>query len=181
MMQAMTATHWDFDKVHSSINFAVRHLMVSKVRGVFHDWSGSLELDHDDLTKSKVDVTIQVASIDTKEEKRDGHLKSPDFFDAEKFPTITFKSTKVEKVSDEEVNLHGDLTLHGVTKQVVLKTEVSGISKDPWGGTRTGFSASTSIEREEFGLGWNAALETGGVLVGKKVDIHIEIEAIKKA
>jgi polyisoprenoid-binding protein YceI len=181
MMQRMTATHWDFDKVHSSINFAVRHLMVSKVRGVFHDWTGSLELDHDDLTKSKVDVTVQVASIDTKEEKRDAHLKSADFFDVEKFPTMTFKSTKIEKVSAEEVNMHGDLTLAGVTKQVVLKTEVSGIQKDPWGGTRTGFSATTSIDREDFGLKWNAALEAGGVVVGKKVEIHIEIEAIKKA
>ena len=174
-------SHWDLDKVHSSINFSVRHLMVSKVRGVFHDWAGTLELDHKNLTAGKVDVTIQVASIDTKEEKRDAHLKGADFFDAEKFPTIHFKSTGVEKVSDEEINVTGDLTIAGVTKSVVLKTEVSGIAKDPWGGTRTGFSASTSIDREDFGLKWNAALETGGVVVGKKVEIHIELEAVLKA
>ncbi len=177
----MAATQWDFDKVHSSVNFSVRHLMVSKVRGQFHDWSGTLLLDTDDITQSKVDVTIQAASIDTKEEKRDAHLRSGDFFDVEKFPTLGFKSTSIEKVSDEEIKIHGDLTIHGVTKPVTLVTEVSGIQKDPWGGTRTGFSASVAIQREDYGLTWNAALEAGGVVVGKKVDITLEIEAVKKA
>jgi polyisoprenoid-binding protein YceI len=177
----MTATHWDFDKTHSSVNFSVRHLMVSKVRGQFHDWTGTLVLDDADITRSVVEVTIQAASIDTKEEKRDAHLKSADFFEVEKFPTLTFKSTKIEKVSAEEIKIHGDLTIHGITKPVVLVTEVSGIQKDPWGGTRTGFSAHTSIEREEFGLTWNAALEAGGVVVGKKVEITLEIEAVQKA
>ena len=177
----MTATNWDFDKTHSSVNFSVRHLMVSKVRGQFHDWTGTLALDSDDITKSKVDVVIQAASIDTKEEKRDAHLRSADFFDVDKFPTLAFKSTSIEKISDEEIKIHGELTIHGVTKAVVLVTEVSGIQKDPWGGTRTGFSASTSIERADFGLHWNAALEAGGVVVGKKVEITLEIEAIQKA
>ena len=177
----MTATHWDFDKVHSSVNFSVRHLMVSKVRGQFHDWTGTLVLDHEDLTRSSVDVTIQAASIDTKEDKRDAHLRSGDFFDVEKYPTLTFKSTSIDRVSAEEIKIHGDLTIHGVTRPVVLVTEVSGIQKDPWGGTRTGFSAHVSIEREEFGLKWNAALETGGVVVGKKVEITLEVEAVQKA
>ena len=155
--------------------------MVSKVRGQFHDWSGTLLLDHDDITRSKVDVTIQAASIDTKEEKRDAHLRSGDFFDTEKFPTLSFKSSSIEKISDEEIKIHGDLTIHGVTKPVTLVTEVSGVQKDPWGGTRTGFSASVTIQREDYGLHWNAALEAGGVVVGKKVEITLEIEAVKKA
>ena len=177
----MTTTQWDFDRTHSSVNFSVRHLMISKVRGVFHDWTGTLVLDDQDVTKSTVEVTIQAASIDTKEEKRDAHLRSADFFEVDKFPTLTFKSTSVEKVSDEEIKVHGDLTIHGVTKPVVLTTELGGVQKDPWGGTRTGFSGKVTIEREEFGLRWNAALEAGGVVVGKKVEIHLEIEAIQKA
>ena len=177
----MSTTHWDFDKVHSSVNFSVRHLMVSKVRGQFHDWTGTLVLDDADITRSTVEVTIQAASIDTRDEKRDAHLRSADFFDIEKFPTLAFKSTSVDKISDQELAIHGDLTIHGITRPVVLVTEASGFQKDPWGGTRTGFSAHVSIEREEFGLTWNAALEAGGVVVGKKVEITLEIEAVQKA
>lgn len=177
----MSATQWDFDKAHSSINFSVRHLMVSKVRGQFLDWSGTLLLDHDDITRSKVEVTIQAASIDTKEEKRDAHLRGPDFFDVEKFPTLGFKSTSIDKVSDEELKIHGELTIHGVTKPVTLVTEVSGIQKDLWGGTRTGFSASVTIQREDYGLHYNAALEAGGVVIGKKVEVTLEIEAVRRA
>ena len=177
----MTASTWDFDKTHSSINFSVRHLMVSKVRGQFHDWSGTLELDDADITKSRVAVTIQAASIDTKEDKRDAHLRSPDFFEVDRYPTLAFVSTKIEKVDDDELAVYGDLTIHGITKPVVLETELGGITKDPWGGTRTGFSAKVAINRKEFGLHWNAALEAGGVLVGEKVEIALEIEAIRKA
>lgn len=175
----MTATTWNFDLSHSSVNFHVRHLMVSKVHGRFSKWGGSLAIDDADITKSHVEVTIETASVDTKDEKRDGHLRSPDFFDSEKHPTMTFTSTKVERVSDSELSVTGDLTIAGVTKSVKLAVENGGIAKDPWGGTRTGFSAKTSINRKDFGLHWNAALETGGVLVGEKVEITLEIEAIK--
>ncbi len=177
----MTTTNWNFDLAHSSVNFHVRHLMVSKVHGRFTLWGGSLEIDEDDITKSRVDVTIDAASVDTREDKRDTHLKSADFFDVERFPTLTFKSTSVEKVSADEISITGDLTLHGVTKSVKLAVELGGQAKDPWGGIRTGFSAKTSINRKDFGLGWNAVLETGGVLVGEKIEITLEIEAIQAA
>ena len=177
----MTTTNWNFDLSHSSVNFHVRHLMVSKVHGRFSLWGGTLVIDNDDITKSRVDVSIDATSVDTKEEKRDAHLRSADFFDVEKFPALTFKSTQVAKVGDEELAITGDLTIHGVTKSVKLAVELGGVAKDPWGGTRTGFSAKTSINRKDFGLGWNSVLETGGVLVGEKVEITLEIEAIQAA
>jgi polyisoprenoid-binding protein YceI len=177
----MTANTWTFDLSHSHINFHVRHLMVSKVHGHFPKWSGNLVLDDADITKSKFDVTIDAASVDTKEEKRDAHLRSADFFDVEKFPTLTFKSTKIEKKGDDEAIVTGDLTIHGVTKSVKLDVELAGQVKDPWGGTRTGFSAKTSVSRKDFGLTWNAALEAGGVVVGDKIEITLDIEAIKAA
>lgn len=177
----MTTTNWNFDLAHSSVNFHVRHLMVSKVHGRFSLWGGTLEIDNDDITRSRVDVSIDAASVDTKEDKRDAHLRSADFFDVERFPALTFKSTKVEKTGDEELAITGDLTLHGVTKSVKLAVELGGQAKDPWGGIRTGFSAKTSINRKDFGLGWNAVLETGGVLVGEKIEITFEIEAVQAA
>jgi polyisoprenoid-binding protein YceI len=175
---AMTVARWDIDKVHSSIHFSVRHLMVSKVRGEFHDWAGTLMLDVDDFTKSSVEVTIQATSIDTREEKRDGHLRSADFLDTDKFPTIVFKSTRVERKGDR-LAVHGDLAIHGVTRPVTLDVETTEVVKDPWGGTRTGFSGKVAIERKDFGLHWNAVLEAGGVVVGDKVEIALEIEAIR--
>jgi polyisoprenoid-binding protein YceI len=177
----MTATNWDFDKSHSGIHFTVRHLMVSKVRGAFHDWSGTLALDDEDITRSKVAVTIQAASVDTKEAKRDEHLRSADFFEAEKYPTLEFRSTAVKQAGTDELEVTGDLTIHGITKSVVLHVEVGGQVKDPWGGTRAGFSAKTSISRKDYGLTWNGVLEAGGVVVGDKIEISLEIEAIKKA
>lgn len=177
----MTTTNWNFDLSHSSVNFHVRHLMVSKVHGRFSLWSGSLLIDNDDMTKSRVEVSIDATSVDTKEEKRDAHLRSADFFDVEKFPALTFKSTAVEKVGDEELAVTGNLTIHGVTKSVKLAVELGGVAKDPWGGTRTGFSAKTSINRKDYGLGWNSVLEAGGVLVGEKVEITLEIEAVQAA
>ena len=174
----MATTKWNFDLSHSSLNFHVRHLMVSKVHGRFSKWDGALAIDDVDPSKSHVEVTIDVASIDTKEEKRDAHLKSADFFDVEKFPQLTFRSTKVKK-SDDGYEVTGDLTIHGVTKPVVLELEGGDVVKDPWGGTRTGFSGKTSINRKDFGLAWNVALETGGILVGEKVEITLEIEAVK--
>jgi polyisoprenoid-binding protein YceI len=177
----MATTQWDFDLSHSSVNFHVRHLMVSKVHGRFTKWSGSLALDEQDLTKSQIDVSIDAASIDTREDKRDEHLRSADFLDVASFPAITFKSTQIEREGEDTYRVLGDLTIHGVTRPVALEVEGGARVTDPWGGTRTGFSAKTSISRKEFGLTWNVALEAGGFLVGDKLDITLEIEAIKKS
>lgn len=176
----MSTQQWDFDLSHSSVNFHVRHLMVSKVHGRFSLWSGKLELDEQDLTKSRLEVEIDASSVDTKEPKRDDHLRSADFFDVAQFPKLTFKSTKIEKDGDD-YKVTGDLTIHGITKPVTLEVEGGAIVKDPWGGTRTGFSAKTTINRKDFGLTWNVALETGGFLVSDKIEITLEIEAVKKA
>ena len=167
---------WLIDNSHSHIGFAVKHLMVSTVRGSFKDFTGTVEIDTNDVTKSQVTAEIKVASIDTAEPKRDDHLRSGDFFDAEQFPLITFKSKRVEKIDDETYRLIGDMTIKGTTKEVVLEAEYGGVHKDPWGGTRTGFSLNGAIDRREFGLTWNAALEIGGVLVGDKVKLHVEVE-----
>jgi polyisoprenoid-binding protein YceI len=177
----MSTSKWDFDLGHSSVNFHVRHLMVSKVHGRFTKWSGNLELDEQDLTRSRLDVTIDAASIDTQEPKRDEHLRSADFLDVTVFPSLTFKSTQITRDGDDSYRVTGDLTIHGVTKPVTLEVEGGARVTDPWGGTRTGFSARTSISRKEFGLTWNVALEAGGFLVGDKLDITLEIEAIKAA
>jgi polyisoprenoid-binding protein YceI len=177
----MATSHWDFDLTHSSINFHARHLMVSKVHGRFTKWSGSLELDEQDLTRSKLDVTIDAASIETREDKRDEHLRSADFLEVDKYPTITFKSTAITRDGEDTYRLVGDLTIHGVTRSVTLDVEGGARVTDPWGGTRTGFSAKTSISRKDFGLTWNVALEAGGFLVSDKLEITLEIEAVKKA
>jgi polyisoprenoid-binding protein YceI len=175
----MPATRWDFDHSHSSVNFHVRHLMVSKVHGQFHAWRGVLELDEHDLARSRVEVTIDAGSIDTRDPKRDDHLRSADFLEVEKFPHLVFASTKIEPLGDEAAKVHGELTIHGVTKPVVLDVELSPSIRDPWGGTRTGFSAKTAISRKDFGLTWNIALETGGLVVGDKIEITLELEAVK--
>jgi len=171
---------WALDLVHSSIGFTVRHLVVSKVRGKFGRWTGTIRMDEHDLAAAQVDVSIETASVDTGVEQRDNHLRSADFFDVEKFPAMTFKSTGVEKEKAGTLHLHGNLTLHGVTRPVTLEVEYAGSQKDPWGGFRAGFSARTSLDRKEFGLTYNQLLETGGVVVGEKVDIDIEIEAVKQ-
>jgi polyisoprenoid-binding protein YceI len=175
----MAITKFDFDLSHSSVAFVARHLVFSKVRGTFGKWGGSLELDLADLTKSKVTVEIDTASIDTHEEKRDAHLRSPDFFDSEKFPKMTFVSKRIEKDGDA-YRLVGDLTIRGVTKEVSLDTTFEGTSKDPWGGDRIAFSAATKIQRKDWGLNWNMALEAGGVLVGETVEIVLDIEAVQQ-
>ena len=177
----MSTTQWDFDLTHSSINFHVRHLMVSKVHGRFTKWNGVLELDEQDLTRSRLEVTIDAASVDTQEPKRDAHLRSADFFEVDKFPTLTFKSTQITREADDRYRVTGDLTIRGITHAVTLDVEGGERVTDPWGGTRTGFSARTSISRKEFGLTWNVALEAGGFMVADKLDITLEIEAIKKA
>ena len=176
----MATEKWDIDPVHSSVGFTVRHMVVAKVHGQFTKWGGSLQLDPEDLTASKIDITIDAASIDTRDEKRDGHLKSADFLDVEKQPNITFKSKLIEKKTAEAYRVMGDLSIRGVTRDVVLDVEFGGRAKDPWGGERMGFTAKTKIDRKDFGAKWNAALEAGGFVVGDMVDITIEVEAVKK-
>jgi polyisoprenoid-binding protein YceI len=175
----MATQNWTLDNAHSTVGFWVRHLMVTKVHGAFSKWSGSLEIDEQNPAASRVEVTIDVASIDTKEPQRDGHLRSGDFFDAEKYPHITFKSTKVEK-AEGGYHVTGDLTLKGITHPVTIEVEDAGRAKHPMtGDTRAGFSAHTSIKRSDFGLTWNAVLETGGVALSDKVEINLEIQAFR--
>ena len=173
-------TPYTIDTAHSGIHFAVRHMVISKVRGRFTKWSANLVLDDSDLTGSRVDVTIDTASIDTQVGDRDNHLRSPDFLDAAQFPSITFKSKTIEKRAND-YHVRGELTIHGVTREVTLDTELVGRGKDMNGNERVGFAAKTSIDRKDFGLKWNVALEAGGLLVGEKVEIEIEIEAQKGA
>lgn len=152
--------------------------MVAKVRGRFTKWAGQVSLDEADLTKSSVSASIDVSSIDTGVADRDGHLKSPDFFDVQNHPSMTFTSKRVQKNSDTSYTVFGDLAIRGTTKEVPLNVELGGRGKDPWGNQRIGFSATASIDRKDFGLTWNQALETGGILVGDKVNIEIELQAI---
>ncbi|MGH9068295.1 MAG: YceI family protein [Acidimicrobiales bacterium] len=169
---------WQIDPSHSSVEFSVRHAMVSKVKGRFTAFSGTITIEDDPL-RSSVEASIDLASVDTHDGKRDAHLRSPDFFDVERFPTMTFVSSGVREGSGGHV-LTGDLALHGVTRALALDLEHNGTGGDPWGGTRTGFTATTEIDRKDFGLTWNAAIETGGVVVGDKVKITIEVEAVKQ-
>jgi polyisoprenoid-binding protein YceI len=176
----MALEKWKFDTVHSNVSFSVRHLMISRVHGSFKSWSGSLETDDANRANSKVQISIEVASIDTKEPQRDEHLRSADFFDAANYPTITFESVSVEHVDSEHFKIAGNLTIHGVSKPVTLETEYFGRQKDPWGGERAGFSAKTSIDRRDFGLVFNIPLEGGGFVVGEKVDITLDVQAVKE-
>lgn len=175
----MSKEKWGFDIAHSSVNFWIRHLMVSKVHGRFTQWNGAFELDEANPAASHVEVQIETSSIDTQELQRDTHLRSPDFLDVEKYPHITFRSTGVEASGGEGYRLTGELTICGTTKSVVLDVEYAGRVKDPWGGERAGFTAKTTINRKDFGLTWNKAIEAGGVMVGDKVEISIEVEAVK--
>ena len=174
-------TQWNLDGTHSGINFAVRHMVVSKVRGRFAAFSGTLELDDSDFAQSTIDVTIDASSIDTGTAQRDDHLRSADFFDVAKFPTLRYTSKRIEKLGKDRFRVIGDLTIRDVTREVPLDVEYGGRGKDPWGNERAGFSASAAIDRKDFGLQWNQVLETGGVLVGDKVDIDLDIQAVKAA
>ncbi|WP_020522317.1 YceI family protein [Catelliglobosispora koreensis] len=169
------------DPSHSRLGFVARHAMVTKVRGAFNDYEGHGVLDGSDVAKSRVEVTIQAASIDTRNEQRDGHLRSNDFLAMEEFPTITFTSTKAEQASDNVFELTGDLTIRGVTRSITVPFEFQGSATDPFGNQRIGFEGSAEISRKDFGITWNAALETGGVLVSDKIVLEFEISAIKKA
>jgi polyisoprenoid-binding protein YceI len=181
MSNANTAKTWNVDVAHSAVSFTVRHMVIAKVRGRFTKFSTRLELDEKDLTKSTVEVRIDAASIETGVGDRDNHLRSPDFFDVEKFPELTFTSKRVERVGDDRYRVVGDLTIHGVTREVPLEVEVGGTTKDPWGNERAGFNARTHIDRRDYGLVWNKAIEAGGVMVGDKVDIEIDLEAVRAA
>lgn len=175
------ATTWTIDPDHSNVGFKVKHLMVSNVKGNFDKHTGIVVINDKDITKSKVEVSIDTNSINTNVQKRDEHLRSADFFNVAKYPTMTFVSKKVAKAGKDKLKVTGDLTLHGITKQVVLNVEgPTKESKDPWGNIRKGATATTKINRKDFGLVWNAALETGGVTVGEEITITLEIEMIKK-
>jgi polyisoprenoid-binding protein YceI len=176
--QTTATTTWKIDPAHSAVEFAVRHMMITTVKGRFTESTGTLDVNEADPTRSKVDFVIQAASIDTREPQRDAHLRSADFFDVEKHPTIRFHSTRIEG-SPEDFKMTGDLTIHGVTRPVTLDVTFEGRAKDPWGGERLGYSATGKIKRGDFGLTWNAALETGGFLVGDEVKMTFDIELVK--
>jgi polyisoprenoid-binding protein YceI len=178
----MSLVKWDFDHAHSSVDFAVRHLLVSKVRGRFTKWVGKLELDEQDATRSRVDVEIDAASVDTHEPQRDAHLRSADFFEVDKHPRIIFKSTRAEEKGKDHLSVTGQLTIRGTTREVVLDVERGGIvPKDPWGKRRAGFTATTTINRKDFGVSFNQVLDQGGLALGEDVAISIEIEATAAA
>ncbi|MBV8644010.1 MAG: YceI family protein [Candidatus Eremiobacteraeota bacterium] len=172
-----TTQRFAIDPAHTNAQFSVRHLMISKVHGRFATIAGTIEVPEGATVPTSVDVTIEVDSIDTRELQRDAHLKSPDFFDAANFPQITFRSTRFEG-DGESFKTIGDLTIHGVTREVTLDTTFEGRGADPWGNNRIGYEAHTKISRKDFGLNWNVALEAGGVTVGDEVKIELNVEAI---
>ncbi len=176
----MALEKWEIDSSHSGIHFSVRHMVVAKVRGQFARWSGSFVDENGDLSRGKAEVVIDASSIETGVADRDKHLRSPDFLDVASFPQITFKSTRVENLGSDSLRVAGDLTIRGVTREVVLEVESAGQTKDPWGNVRAGFTAKTSLDRKDFGLAWNQVLEAGGVMVGDRVTIEIEVEAVRQ-
>jgi polyisoprenoid-binding protein YceI len=181
LSSSAASSTWKVDPLHSAAQFSVRHMTISTVRGQFKNVTGTVTLDDSDVTKSNVDVTIDTTTVDTGEAKRDGHLKSPDFFDVAKYPTITFKSRKIEQAGAGKLKVTGDLTIHGVTKEVVLDVEgPTAPVKDPWGSQRAAVTATTKINRLEFGVKWNATMDNGGVVVGDEVPITIDVEMTKQ-
>ena len=173
------ASVWTIDADHSEVGFAVKHLMVATVKGTFRRFSGQVTLDESDISKSVIEADIDVTSIDTRQDQRDAHLRSADFFDAPNFPAMTFRSTKVEQLRHGYLRVVGDLTIRGTTREVVLDVEETGRGGDPWGNQRIGYNARTSIKRDDFGLTWNQALETGGVVVSSEVRITLDVELVK--
>ena len=176
----MTTRTWQIDSAHSGIHFSVRHLVIAKVRGQFNRWTGALTAPDGDFTKGTVEVTIDASSIDTGVADRDMHLKSADFLDVATHPEITFHGRRIEPKGDDRFALTGELTIRGTTHEVVLDVESAGQTNDPWGNVRAAFSAKVAIDRKDFGLTWNQALEAGGVMVGDKVEIEVEIEAVRQ-
>lgn len=177
----MNTNSWNIDTSHSGINFSVRHMVVSKVRGRFARFTGAIELSERDLASATLEATIDAASIDTGTPERDAHLRSADFLDTEAFPAIRYRSRRIEALSRDRYRVIGDLTIRDVTREVPLEVEYGGRAVDPWGNERAGFSARASLDRKEFGLAWNQVLEAGGVLVGERVEIDIELEAVRAA
>lgn len=171
---------WQVDKSHSHIGFSVKHMMISRVRGQFERFNVDVDFNEAEPARSSVHAQIDVASINTKDQQRDGHLKSPDFLDVETHPYITFNSKRIEKINDHHGRIIGDLTIRGITREVVLDVDYAGVIKNPWGMMSTGASAQTRINRKDWNLTWNQALETGGVLVGEEVTINIELELVKQ-
>jgi polyisoprenoid-binding protein YceI len=179
-LEQLTGTY-TIDPSHSRVGFVARHAMVTKVRGGFNDFAGTFTIDAEQPSNSTAELTIEAASIDTRNADRDAHLKSNDFFAMDEHPQVTFRSTAVEQVSDTDYRVTGDLTLRGVTKPVTIDLEYTGAAVDPWGNTRVGFEGSTKVNRKDWGLNWNTALEAGGVLVSEKVTLEFEISATKDA
>ncbi|MDM5311814.1 YceI family protein [Peribacillus frigoritolerans] len=177
----MTNTKWIVDPTHSAIEFSVKHMMIAKVKGSFNKFEASILANPSDLTTAEIDFTVDVASIDTRNADRDNHLRSADFFDVEKNPTLTFKSTKIVKTDEDEYNVTGNVTLNGVTQEETFNITFEGQGKDPWGNEKAGFSGKGKVKRSDYGLTYNAALETGGVLIGDQITLTIEIEAAKEA
>ena len=174
----MKTTKWAIDPAHSEITFKVKHLMISNVKGEFKTFQANI--DGEDFTKSTISAIIDASSLSTNNNDRDTHLKSPDFFEIEKYPEITFVSTSIKKVDDDEFKLVGDLTIKGTTKEITLDTEFGGFMKDPYGNEKAGFSINGKLNRKDFGLNWNAALEAGGVMVGNEIKINAEVQFIKQ-
>jgi len=172
---------WNLDPTHSSIQFAVKHMVISTARGTFKDYEIEAEVDPADFSASNATVTIKAESLETNNDDRDAHLRSPDFFDVENYPNITFVTKKIERKRGDDYRILGDLTIRGITKEVTLEGEVSGPQQDPWGNQRIGLSANGKVNRKEFGLNWNVALEAGGLLVGEDVKLSIEAELVKAA
>ncbi len=179
--QVAVAGEYEIDPAHSSVGFKIRHLAISTVPGTFTAFKGTFSFDPDKIEKSSAEAEIAVTSVNTNNEKRDNHLKGEDFFDVEKFKVMKFKSKKVEKVDDDSFKVHGDLTIRGITKPVVLDVDYLGMAKDPWGSEKAGFTATTTINRKDFGLTWNKVLETGGFVVGDDVNIRLDVEGTKKS
>ena len=172
---------WALDPTHSELQFKIKHLMISTVSGQFNQFKAAVQTENDDFAKAKVHFEALVDSISTNNEQRDAHLKNGDFFDAEKYPAITFESEKMEKIGDDEYKLYGTLTMRGVSKKIILNAEFGGITKDPWGNTRTGFSVTGKINREDFGMSFGAVSETGGLLLGDEVKINANVQFVKEA
>ena len=179
--QAVVNKTWTIDPAHTSVNFSAKHMMVTTVRGHLGPISGAIELDEADFTKSEIEVVIDVSNLQTRDEKRDAHLKSGDFFDVENFPSAIFKSTRIESLGGDKYSVVGDLTVRDVTKEVVLDTQFEGFTSNPWGMKLVAFTATTKLNRKDFGLNWNVALEAGGVLVGENIKLEIDVEAIKQS
>lgn len=177
----MAISKWTVDKAHSGIDFSIKHMMISTVKGSFNNFDAVIEADPQDLTTANIEFTVDISSIDTRNSDRDAHLKSADLFEVEKYPNITFKATKIVKIDENEYDVTGDVSMHGITRPETFKVTFEGQGKDPWGNEKVGFSAEGKLKRSDYGITYNAVLETGGVLIGDQVKVFIEIQASKEA